>query len=96
MRFPDSLKKKVNEGRKESIRNQKNNDKVGVKLVEPNCGRIVTMQVMVEEPILHMYICQIKEMAECLEATKVSVSDKIVSIEFPDAIRAEAIRETFK
>lgn len=65
-----------------------------IKLVEPNCGRIVTVQVMAEEPFLNIIIAQIQKTAECLKA-KVSVSNKIVSMEFPNTIGANAIRENF-
>ena len=62
-----------------------------VKLIEPNYGRLVTLQVLEEEPILHMKMRILTAIADG-EKVKANVSDNTVTLTFSDADTAEAYR----
>lgn len=66
-----------------------------VNMIEPTYGRIVTLQVLREEPLLRMIIGILTAMADG-EKIKAEVSGNIVTLTFSDAVSAEAYKEGFK
>lgn len=62
-----------------------------VKLIDPNYGRLVTLQVLEEEPILHMEMRILTAIADG-EKVKANVSGNTVTLTFSDADTAEAYR----
>lgn len=62
-----------------------------VKLIEPNYGRLVTLQVPEEGPILHMKMGILTAIADG-EKVKANVSGNTVTLTFSDADTAEAYR----
>jgi len=97
-RMNDDANKWLNEIMTEMESNAKANreyvSKV-VKLVKPNQGRIITFQIIAEEPALHMYIQQIVTMAKACNA-KVTVSGKMVTATYPNADMAEIVRKSWE
>ena len=65
-----------------------------IKVVEPNYGRIVTVEITRPEQYLKFYVSQLTTGAETLKC-KVSVSGNKVTIEAPDSNIAEIIRKTW-
>lgn len=66
-----------------------------VKLIEPNSGRDVTLQVTAKEPLLHMTIDLLTSVADG-EEIKAKVTNNIVTLTFPDDKLAEAFRSSYK
>lgn len=66
-----------------------------VKLIEPNSGRDVTLQVTAKEPLLHMTIDLLTSVADG-EEIKAKVTNNIVTLTFPDDKLAEAFRSAYK
>ena len=66
-----------------------------VKLVEPSYGRKVTLQVLKEEPLLHMIIGILTARADGKEI-KADVSGNTVTLTFSDTASADAYRSEFK
>ena len=63
-----------------------------IKVVEPNNGRIITVEILKDEPYLGLYVSQLTMCAESLKC-KVSVSGNTVTMEAPDCNIAEIIRK---
>ena len=70
------------------------NQKV-IKLIEPNRGRIVTLQVLAEEPILSMVIDMLTTL-KAYQNTSVTSSGNVVRFAFSDDTIAEAFRSTWR
>lgn len=66
-----------------------------VKLIDPNYGRLVTLQVLEEEPILQMEMRILTAIADG-EKVKSRVSGNTVTLTFSDADTAEAYRNAWK
>lgn len=66
-----------------------------VNMIEPTYGRIVTLQVLREEPLLRMITGILTAMADG-EKIKAEVSGNIVTLTFSDAVSADAYKEGFK
>ena len=66
-----------------------------VKLIEPNSGRDVTLQVTAKEPLLHMTIDLLTSVADG-EEIKAKVTNNIVTLTFQDDKLAEAFRSAYK
>lgn len=66
-----------------------------VKLIEPNSGRDVTLQVTSKEPLLHMTIDLLTSVADG-EEIKAKVTNNIVTLTFQDDKLAEAFRSAYK
>lgn len=67
-----------------------------VKLIEPTYGRIVTLQVLREEPFLRdMSIRMLTAIADG-EKIKAKVSGNTVTLTFSDVASADAYKEGFK
>lgn len=66
-----------------------------VKLIEPNYGRLVTLQVLEEEPILYMEMRILTAIADG-EKVKANVSGNTVTLTFSDADTAEAYRAAWQ
>ena len=67
-----------------------------VKLIEPTYGRVVTLQVLREEPfLLDMSIRMLTSIADG-EKIKANVSGNTVTLTFSDAAFADAYKEGFK
>lgn len=66
-----------------------------IKLIEPNYGRIVTLQVLKEEPMLSMII-GLFTTVNGFQNTSVTASGNIVTLTFADGNLAEAFRSTWK
>jgi len=66
-----------------------------VKLIEPNSGRDVTLQVTAKEPLLHMTIDLLTSVADG-EEIKAKVTNNIVTLTFQDDKLAEAFRSSYK
>ena len=64
-----------------------------VKLIDPNYGRLVTLQVLDEDPLFHMNIGILTAVADG-ENVKANVSGNTVTLTFSDA--AEAFRARWK
>lgn len=60
-------------------------------VVEPNNGRIITVEILKDEPYFSLYVSQLTTGAEALKC-KVSVSGNTVTMEAPDCNIAEVIR----
>ena len=60
-----------------------------VELIEPNDGRVVTLQVFAEEPVLHMMISLITSDAQA------NISGNIITFTFPDDHLAELFRASW-
>ena len=65
-----------------------------INVVDPNYGRIVTVEITTPEQYRHLYVSQLTTGAETLKC-KVSVSGNKVTIEAPDSDIAEIIRKTW-
>lgn len=63
-----------------------------IKVVEPNYGRIVTIEITTPEQYRHLYVSQLTTYAEGING-KISVSGNKVTIEAPDFNTAEIIRK---
>lgn len=66
-----------------------------VKLIEPNYGRLVTLQVLEEEPLLHMKMGILTAAADG-QNVKADISGNTVTFTFSDADSAEAFRAGWK
>ena len=66
-----------------------------IKLSEPNYGRIVTLQVMEEEPVLSMMIDMLTTI-NGYQNTSVTTSGNVVTFTFENATLAEAFRSTWR
>jgi len=66
-----------------------------VKLIEPTYGRIVTLQVLKEEPLLHMTIGMLTAGADG-KKIKAKVSGNTVTLTFSDGASADAYKSAFK
>ena len=62
-----------------------------IKLIEPNYGRIVTLQVMEEEPVLSMTIDMLTIVNE-YQNTSVTTSGNVVTFTFEDATLANELK----
>ena len=63
-----------------------------IKVVEPNNGRIITVEITTAEKYRHLYVSQLTTYAESIKC-KVSVLGNKVTIEAPDVNIAEIIRK---
>ena len=66
-----------------------------VKLIEPTYGRMVTLQVLKEEPLLNMIIGILTAVADG-EKIKAKVSGNTVTLTFSDVASADAYKAAFK
>ena len=66
-----------------------------VKLIEPNYGRIVTLQVLEEEPVLSMMIDMLITI-KGYQNTSVTISGNVVTFTFADGTLAEAFRSSWR
>ena len=66
-----------------------------VKLIEPTYGRLVTLQVLEEEPLLHMSIGILTAVADG-EKVKANVSGNTVTLTFSDVASANAYKAGLK
>jgi len=66
-----------------------------IKLIEPNHGRIVTLQVLEKEPVLNMMIGLLTTM-NGYQNTSVTASGNVVTFTFADGNLAEAFRSTWR
>lgn len=65
-----------------------------IKVVEPNYGRIITLEITAAQQYLRFYLDQINLYSESLKC-KVTSSGSKVTIEAPDSNIAEIIRKTW-
>lgn len=66
-----------------------------VNLIQPTYGRLVTLQVLKEEPLLHMIIGILTAIADG-EKIKSKVSGNTVTLTFSDGASADAYKDAFK
>ncbi len=66
-----------------------------IKLIEPNYGRIVTLQVMEKEPALSMMIDMLTTITG-YQNTSVTTSGNVVTFTFENATFAEIFRSTWR
>ena len=66
-----------------------------IKVVEPNYGRIITLEITAAQQYLRFYLDQINLYSESLKC-KVTVSGNKVTIEAPDADIADIVRKTWE
>ena len=66
-----------------------------IKVVEPNYGRIITLEITAQEQYFHFYLDQIKLYSEYLKC-KVTSSGSKVTIECPDSNIADIVRKTWE
>ena len=66
-----------------------------IKLIEPNHERIVTLQVLEEEPVLSMMI-NLLTTINGYQNTSVTASGNVVTFTFADSDLAEAFRSTWR
>ena len=90
------FKKGFTSGKDDSLteKETKNNQRL-IKLIEPNKGRIVTLQVFAEEPVLQMFINLITAI-DGYNDTKASISGNIVTFTFPNDSIAELFRSSWR
>lgn len=74
---------------------RKNRNEGVVKLINPNYGRVVTLQVTGGEPFLHMAINILTAGADG-KNIEAKVSGNIVTLTFSDDILAEKFRSSWK
>ena len=68
---------------------------VKAKLIEPNYGRFVTLQVLAEEPVLSMMIDMLTTI-KGYHNTSVTTSGNVVTFTFSDDSLAEIFRTTWE
>ena len=66
-----------------------------LKLIEPTYGRLVTLQVLEEEPLLHMSIGILTAVADG-EKVKANVSGNTVTLTFSDVASADSYKAGLK
>ena len=66
-----------------------------LKLIEPTYGRLVTLQVLEEEPILHMSIGILTAVADG-KKVKANVSGNTVTLTFSDVASADSYKAGLK